>query len=1108
MKNKLSIFLTLVLVLVVQLGFAQEKVITGVVTEADAGEPIPGANVIIKGTNKGVATDFDGNYTIKANVGDVLVFSAVGYEKQSRKVGQANKISVVMKSENNQLKAVVINALGIEVKKSSEKGITVSNVKAKTLQTSGESDPVAALAGKVSGVNINLASGDPGASANITIRGPKSILLTNKPLFVVDGVPIVDDINGSGVAGVERPSKIADIDPNNIKSVKILKGGAAAAIWGSRGANGVVLITTKSGVGTKKGSIGINFTSTTSFDNPLTKFPLQDKFGQGSGGKYVYNGEYHKQSGSWGDKIDDRSGAEDMLADPTLNSYYFLDQDGKKWGFILQKNKKDHFNQKNYDAVIGQGMSIRNSVQLTTATEKAKYLFGLNNLNQNGIFKNSSYEKVGVNFNAIFKPFKKFKITSNFQFVNSRQNAIQKGSNLSGLLLGLYRTPTDFDNSGYVGESHSSPIDPVMYHSQRSYREPMGARKDDARYFGSPGYNNPLFTIYEQKNPYKANHFIGGTNLSYQLTDWFKITAKGGVDYDTEKAASYYPVYSGSSPDGSYSSYLWTSRQLSFDLIGQVSKKLTKNINMDLLIGTNFLSSRSEYNGGSYQNFLLPIDAPNSDNATNQNQSPSFGTTIRRKNAGYGTATFSFNDLFYLTLTGRGERASSYNGFIFYPSISGAFDLTSLKYFKNNDKINELINQISLRANWSKVGNEPSPYLLYTNFRGASWGDSYGSFWDAADYNGSIWRSILRGNKDIRPEITTEYEFGTDILLLKRRLKMSFTYYNDISDDLILYAKKPAATGYLYKWENVASMTNKGIEAEISYKIFDKQKWNWTIGGTYSQNKNIVTKLKGSKYVYLDGFVSTSSGVAEGYGFGILRSGDWKKDANGLVLDDNGFPQKAKDKSFVGDPNPDFKASIYTNFNYKNFKLRILADGSFGGDSWDGTYGALTYFGRTIESANEVTVSADDALTIKNFKGTEIYKIDGLYAHQNSDGTYTVRGNLKDFGAGPVLLDESWYTSTGGGFGPVGSQFFRDATWAKLREVTFGYTLKADILKKAKIKSVYFGITGRNLYLWTKDKNWHIDPESNLSGSSKGRGLQYFNHPTTKSFIFTTSIKF
>ena len=1107
MRKKYYLLLTFILTLVVQVGFAQTKTITGVVKEAGTGDPLPGVNVTVKGTNIGASTDFDGKYTIKAKSGDILVFSFLGYKTVSKKVGNNNVINVALQEEKEMLKAVTINALGVEVKKASQKAIAISNVKAKTLLSSGESDPVAALSGKVSGVNINLASGDPGASTNITIRGPKSILLSNKPLFVVDGIPIVDDIYGSGVAGVERPSKIADIDPNNIESIKILKGGSAAAIWGSKGANGVILITTKKGKKAKKGQFDVTINSSFSIDNALTKFPLQDKYGQGSNGKYVPNYDFFKESGSWGDKIADRSGDPDMTTyDPNneQGSLYFVDQDGKIWGMPIMKNSKETYNKKNYDAVIGTGNTLRNAVQISTATDKARYYLGFSHLDQTGIFANSYYKKLGVNYNSIMKPNKKLTIKTNVQYSNTKQNAIQKGSNLSGLLLGLYRTPADFDNSGYFGERHEYGV--VTKYSHRSYRQPVGTPYKGRGYLGqSAGYNNPLFTVYKQKDPYYSNHIITGTNFSHQTLEWLRLTAKAGVDYANEKADEYMPVNSADAVTGYYDTYIYSYLQISGDLIAQINTQINDDITADILLGYNIFHKEYDYNESTYYDFILPTDVPNAGNAVNEKKYPGFGTSVRRKNSGYGTATISYKDLLYTTLTGRIERSSAYYGLIAYPSVSLAFDVHNLDYFKKQDS--DLLNQLTLRASWSKVGNEPPPYRLHTYYYPASDRDGYGSYWSASDYGGAFWRSIIKGNPEIQPEITTELEFGADIKMFDHRLSLNASYYDSKSTDLILYEKVPAATGYLYKWNNVAEMTNKGYELEASYKIINKRDLGLTLGGTYSKNKNTVTKLKGSDYIGMDGFISTSSGVAEGYGYGILRSGDFKRDANGkLVLDANGFPQ-AGEKIFAGDPNPDFKASVYTNFNYKNFSLRVLADGSFGGQSWYGTYGALTYFGRTLETANEVTVDG----SVVNSRGETVQSL--VFSHQiagvdNGDGTYTVRGNVQDFGAGDVLLDQTWYTGIGGGFGPVGTQFFRDATWIKLREVTAGYTFKGKVFGMSKIKSVYFGVTGRNLYLWTKDKRWNIDPESNLSGSSKGRGLQYFNHPTTKSIIFRTTITF
>ena len=1090
MNKKLQIILTLILTLSVQISFAQDKVIKGTITDK-SGEPLPGANIKVQGSNTGAASDFDGNYIIKAKTGDVLVFTYIGYKTVTKKVGTSGTINVTLQEGGEVLKTVTINALGVEVRKASQKGIAVSKVKAKVLQTTGEHDPVAALSGKVAGVNINLASGDPGASSNILIRGPKSVLLSTKPLFVIDGVPVIDDIYGSGVDGVERPSKISDIDPNNIASIKVLKGGTAAALWGSKGANGVILITTKKGKYSQKGSIDISINSSFAFDSPLTKFPLQEKFGQGNNGQYVTN--FMSQSGSWGDKISSRSGGNDDIDD----SVYFLDQDGKKWYYIINKNSTETFNEKNYNAAIGKGTTLRNGVQLSTATQKAKYYLSLNHLSQTGIFKNSFYDKVGISFNSIVKPTEKLKVSTNIQYTNSTQDAIQKGSNLSGLLLGLYRTPADFDNSGYTGIRNLGGT--ITLKSHRSYRAPLGTD-----YKGDPGYNNPLFTINQIKNPFASDHIIGGTNFTYDMNDWLRLIAKGGVDYASEKSSHLFPINSGDHKKGEYNTYLYSYIQYNGDLIAQINKTITESFNLDFLIGVNWNHFKSEYVSAAYSDFLIDSDIPTAANASSENKNPGLGTSYKRKNSGYASATFSYKNLLYTTVTGRGERASTFGGFIFYPSVSLAFDFANLKFLEDNN----IVNQATLRGSWSKVGNEPGAYLLDTYYDAAGDGDGYGSYWSGQNYGGAIWRSSIKGNPNIKPETTTEMEFGLDLRMFDRRLKLMANYYDSKSEDLLLYVKQPASTGFSYKWDNIADMTNKGYELELGYDIIRKDNFNWNIGGSYSKNINKVTNLAGSEYIGLDGFSSTSSGVAKNYAYGILRSGDWKKDANGkLILDANGFPQKGE-LSFAGDPNPDFRASVHTDLRYKAFKLRILIDGTFGGQSWDGTYGALTSFGRTMKTANEITVSAANAAQIKNSAGFTINQLS--YAHQNADGSYTVRGNLRNFGAGDVLLDETWYSAgnLGGGFGPVGTQFFRDATWAKLREVTLGYTFRGELLRSTKIKSIDFGITGRNLFLWTKDKNWHIDPESNLSGSSKGRGLQYFNHPTTNSIIFSTKINF
>jgi len=1093
MRTKLKGLLTLVMALMLQAFFAQQHKVTGTVTDASTGEPLPGVNVVIEGTTKGTVTDFDGKYVIEASPEDVLVFSYVGYQEAREKVGDRSQINVALKP-GETLETVVINAMGVAVKKRTEKALSVTKVKADKILKSGADDPVGALSGKVAGVFLYKVSGDPGAATNINIRGPKSILGSMNPLIVVDGVPMNAGMSSSSVDGVERPSKVMDIDPNDIESIKVIKGGAAAAIWGSEGANGVILIVTKSGSKSNKGQIRVTLNSGIAFETPLTRYPLQDKFGKGLNGEWDPSSSF-RSAGSWGDKIADRPGGDDVV--DTQSGLYFEDQDGRKWYPIIEKRSKEIFNDKNYNAVINTGMRLKNGIQVFGGSPNVKSYLSINDLRHNGIFENSKYNKTDVLFKNTVNIGDKVTVGTTVFYAHVFQNAIQKGSNLSGLLLGLYRTPPDFDNSGYIGDRHV-PGRLVVKKSHRSYRRYLGTN-----YKQGPGYNNPLFTVYEQYNPFNADHVLGGVNLTYNLMDNFSIMFNNGLDFFARTSTNYFPINSGEDPQGRYSSS--TNRDISLDtkLMAQYTPTIGDDMTLDILGGYQFQLRNYRSHGVYYRDFLLNLDNPNTDNAKDENKSPGLFILQKRKISGFFSGTFSYKKLLFATLTGRVEQSSYYGPEAkapFFPGFSLAFDVAQLESMSKYDWLNSLV----LRGSYSIVGLEPPyAYLGYTYYVGASDSDGWGSSWSASAYDGSIWRDIIAGNPQIGPEKTRELEFGFDLKMLDNRLNTTFSYYNDKSYDLILYVPKPASSGYQYRWENIASMVNKGIELEMSYDVISKKDMRWTIGGTYTTNNNVVTSLPGAEYVGLNGFTSTSSGVAEGQPYGVLRSGDFKRNADGsLVLDPNGFPVRG-DVIFAGDPYEDFKGSLYSDVHYKGFNFHILFDGAFGGQAWDGTTGALTYFGRTLETANEVTVDSKTAHEVVNYAGIAI--ADLPYAKANSDGTYTVRGNITDFGGGDVLLDQYWYRSLGGGFGPVGTQFFRDATWMKLRELAVDYTFN---IKDSFVKSVKVGVTGRNLYLWTKDKNWHIDPETNLTGPSKGRGLQYFNHPTAKSILFNTVIKF
>lgn len=337
-------------------------------------------------------------------------------------------------------------------------------------------------------------------------------------------------------------------------------------------------------------------------------------------------------------------------------------------------------------------------------------------------------------------------------------------------------------------------------------------------------------------------------------------------------------------------------------------------------------------------------------------------------------------------------------------------------------------------------------------------------------------------------------------------MNLGVTYYTDvIRDNLVAAANNPSSSvSDLYG--NFAQLSNKGLEIDFDAAILKNSDFKWNIAATFGTNKNEVTKLTGSESILLNGFAGTSSRAVLNQPLGVLWGGRWDRDDSGeLILDAQGFPVAAATEGVIGNPNPKFRAGLTNTFEYKGLSLNVLFDASVGGDLWDGTNGALNVFGKSVETANILNLTAAEATALTGSNGATAISQGWL----NSDGSYSVRGNIKDFGAGPRLLNQSWYSALGGGFGAVSEQFIKSATWVKLREATVAYRLpSSSFLEKAGVEAMTFSLTGRNLWLWTEDKTLGQDRETNLTGGSNGRGLQYFNSPNTKSIIFSLNVKF
>ncbi len=1087
MKTKLKGFLTLLLACLVQISFAQEKTVSG--TVSDASGTLPGVSVVIKGTSKGTQTDFDGKYSIKTKVGDILSFSYVGYKTIDKKVGTSNTINVSMIEDDNVLEEIVLTALGTEKKKDDDLSST-SIVKVDQLKKSGEAGVLQALSGKTSGVNITRNSGDPGAGAYIQIRGQNTILGDSSPLIVIDGAIISNNSIGGGTGGVVQQSRLNDINQEDIESISVLKGASAAAVYGTGAANGVIVIKTKRGAkGGKKWSI--EYKASISMDQINREWTKQGIYGQGSGGNAHLTGSGLSNTGfSYGDKIADRPGGPDTV---NTTGARFVADDGTIYYPITAKNSREVFNQVNRDALFKTGVTVENNVSLSYSGENNRTFASISNWDQDGIYQGASdYRRTSVRLNNDTDFSDKLTLKLSTTFVNIESNRVQTGSNLNGLYLGYLRTSPDFDIRDYKGTHFDANGIPTP-NSHRGYRQFLGSKRTfnpvtGTFSYNSPSYNNPLWTTNEQKNLNDVNRFIVAPELNFKINDELMLIGRYSYDYYQDNRLSYEPAGSaGDGTNGEYQEDRITESNQNVNLFLTGGYKLADDLKLDFNVGMQLFQNSYRRLSAEETNFTNPDEVfLNVGNATSSNSNPTDFIQKTRKSGAFAVLNFDYKNEFLLELTGRGEYVSSLPGagLIFYPSASFGWNFS--KHVEDT-----FFSFGKFRVSYGEVGIEAAPYstqtVISTGGITSGWGDGY----NGALYGNPLTQSATRGNPNLKEERIKEFEVGFDTRFFNDRLSVSATYYNRTSDDVLLDLPLAPSTGFGTSLVNAAKISNKGIEADITAKLINSEDLKWNMNLSFTRNRSLVEDMAGSAFYGLNGFTSNSSGVAEGQPFAILRGTAYARDASGnFVLNANGFPTASATESFLGDPNADWRGGLGTNISYKGFTLSALFETSQGNDVWNGTRGVLYFFGIHPDTAVE-TVASQNLTTAS---GATI-----------PAGT-TFRGYEKDFGAGPVAVDSSWWTGNGGGFGDVSENFYEDASWTRLREISLSYSVPSSFLKNSKIKSVDLTLTGRNLFLWTGIEGF--DPDNNLTGASKGRGLEYFSNPGTKSFLASLRVSF
>ena len=617
--------LSTVFLLFALLSYGQNAV-NGVVLDEN-GTPLPGANVIIEDTNTGVSTDFDGNFEITASQGQVLAISYIGYTTQYVTVAGQSAINISLQLDN-ELEEVVVTALGFAAVRD-QQGSTSSVINSDDVIRSAEPTVVNALSGKASGVRITRSNGDPGAGSTIRIRGANTIDGSIQPLIIVDGVPLDNttsyaggnNITGSN-GGVTQGSRLNDINPADIASVNVLKGASAASLYGSRAANGVVVITTKKG---QRGKAKISFKSSYSFDEISERIPMQSTWGQGRSGVY---GETRAES--WGDYIPDRSGGQDAYK----SGAYFIAENGRKYEAIASKNSTDTFVEENFNSIFGTGNALQNDLTISGGNENSNYFFSLGHLDQDGVIKNATYERTNARLNYEAKLNDKITLSSKMSYTYTDSNRIQQSSNVSGLMLGLLRTPPDFDGRDYKGTYYSSGGTEYINRG-RSYRKSIGQSSNQS-------YTNPLWTVNEQESSTRVNRITVTPQLTFKPTNWLQVITRGNVDVTDDKRTYFFPIGDASSrANGQYQEDALDIRNSALDVIGKANFELSDEVNLTATVGWSYNDRKYSRISGNITGFLVnSAKRTTALNTSSEASTFSGAKAFRRSNRGYGILNF------------------------------------------------------------------------------------------------------------------------------------------------------------------------------------------------------------------------------------------------------------------------------------------------------------------------------------------------------------------------------------------------------------------------------------------------------------------------------------
>lgn len=1069
-----------------------QTLVKGKVVSGEGNLPLSGAIITVKNSKKSVTSDAKGEFSIQANNGDVLEVRSLGYNTAEQKFS-GGSISFTLTALSNELNEVVVTALGIK-KEKKKLGYAIQEVKGEDLTVARETNVVNQLSGKVAGVTVIASPSGVGGSSRVTIRGERSLDLNkNQPLFVVDGVPISNSVSGASGRGnleIDFGNGAGFINPDDIESMSVLKGPAASALYGSRAANGVILIKTKAGK--KQKGLGIEFSTNTTFETPLKLPKYQTVYGQGNGngGPFAFGngaggGLTDGTDEGWGPAFNGQSYAQ-YNSPRTLNGQVipFLGGDlnapaGSVITPTLWEAEKD--NLKNF---LQTGKTITNNVAFVGGNSDGDFRLSYTGINQIGMIPNTDLKRNTFSLSGGYKLSSKLTARAFVSYI--------------------------------VGESDNRPsisygTESIMY--LFNCWLPASVRLRDMKRLWQPGlenvrqfgwnynyHDNPYLTLYKNTNGQLYNRILGNVSLKYDFTDWLSLQLRTATDWSNERREYRRAFSTQRFPFGQYRETNIVNEERNSDFLLTASKEISSDFAFSATFGGNAMQQTSRFNEAVAGQLNVPeIYSLNNSRIALVNEQSKVG---KRINSLYGSAGVSYKNKIFIDFTGRNDWSSA----LTLPEDLRSFGIEDNSYFYSSVAVSAIISEmvnlpkyfsyLKVRGSFAQVGNDTDPFAYTQTFnRSEPFGSSqiYGETSSLANLN-------------LKPEISNSYEFGTEAKFFGNRFGIDFTYYNSRTRNQILAIPLSNTSGYTSRRINAGLITNYGVEMILTGTPIKKKDFVWDAFLNFSANRSKVLELSdgltnyvmASRRVTVEARVGERMGSMFGIGFARVQSTDRNApyyDASGqysgqMVFGTNGRPIRTTNRIYLGNYNPDWLLGIGNSFTFKGIKLSVLFDTRQGGKLYSETQTVGREGGIIMETLEGRANGYDLSLPGNGVIGQGVVL--------NSNGTFSPNTTK--------VTAREWHTAWTAGRNIAEGVMF-DASFVKLREVQIGYSFPDKWFKKTPFRAVNLSFVGRNLMVW--DNVPHVDPENmSYSGGTALPGIENMSMPTTRSYGLNLSFKF